>query len=244
MTAANIEVLTGLDSGHIDYSLFQSGLHHGAVAAFGRLQKMALAEGFDMVIASSFRSFDRQLLIWNEKAQGLRPLYDSAGQLLVYEQLGRWELAQAILRWSALPGASRHHWGTDLDIYDRAAVPEGYQVQLSLDEVSEGGPFNPLHNWLDQQLEAHCAEGFFRPYDRDRGGVAPERWHLSYAPLAIEFQQQLSLDVFVEFISGQELALKTVVLEHIEEIYQRYIEVPAEAYPPASLLASTSREQT
>jgi LAS superfamily LD-carboxypeptidase LdcB len=244
MTAANIEVLTGLDSGHIDYSLFQSGLHHGAVAAFGRLQKMALAEGFDMVIASSFRSFDRQLLIWNEKAQGLRPLYDSAGQPLVYEQLGRWELAQSILRWSALPGASRHHWGTDLDIYDRAAVPEGYQVQLSLDEVSEGGPFNPLHNWLDQQLEAHCAEGFFRPYDRDRGGVAPERWHLSYAPLAIEFQQQLSLDVFVEFISGQELALKAVVLEHIEEIYQRYIEVPAEAYPPASLLASTSREQT
>jgi LAS superfamily LD-carboxypeptidase LdcB len=243
MIAANIEVLTGADNGHIDYSLFQSGLHHGAVAAFGRLQGMALTQGFDMVIASSFRSFDRQLLIWNEKAQGLRPLYDSAGQLLVYEQLGRWELAQAILRWSALPGASRHHWGTDLDIYDRAAVPEGYQVQLSLDEVSEGGPFNPLHNWLDQQLEAHSAEGFFRPYDRDRGGVAPERWHLSYAPLAIEFQQQLSLDVFVEFISGQELALKAVVLEHIEEIYQRYIEVPAEAYPPASLLGSTSREQ-
>ncbi len=88
-----------------------------------------------------------------------------------------------------------------------------------------------------------ASQGFYRPYNLDRGGVAPERWHLSYAPLAMEFQRQLSLDVFVEFISGQELALKTVVLEHIEEIYQRYIDVPAEAYPPAALLASTSREQ-
>jgi LAS superfamily LD-carboxypeptidase LdcB len=244
MTAVNIEVLTGADSGHIDYSLFQSGLHHGAVAAFGRLQEAALAQGFDMVIASSFRSFDRQLLIWNEKAQGLRPLYDSTGQPLAYEELSRWELAQAILRWSALPGASRHHWGTDLDIYDRAAVPEGYQVQLSPGEVSESGPFHPLHSWLDRQLAIHSAEGFFRPYDKDRGGVAPERWHLSYAPLAMEFQQQLSLDSLVEFITGQELALKTVVLEHIGEIYRRYINVPVEAYPPEYQWVFGSGEQT
>jgi LAS superfamily LD-carboxypeptidase LdcB len=244
MTAANIEVLTGADSGHIDYSLFESGLHHGAVAAFGRLQEVALAQGFDMVIASSFRSFDRQLLIWNEKALGLRPLYDSSGHPLAYEQLSPWELAQAILRWSALPGASRHHWGTDLDIYDRAVVPEGYQVQLSPREVSEGGPFHPLHSWLDRQLATDSAEGFFRPYDRDRGGVAPERWHLSYAPLAMEFQQQLSLDSLVEFIDGQELALKDVVLEHIGEIYQRYINVPVEAYPPEYQWAFNSGEQS
>ena len=109
MTRANIEVRAGGDSGHIDYSVFPSGLHHGAVAAFGRLQEMALTQGFDMVIASSFRSFDRPLLIWNEKAGGLRPLYDSSGHPLAYDQLSPWELAQAILRWSALPGASRHH---------------------------------------------------------------------------------------------------------------------------------------
>lgn len=244
MIVANIEVLTGADSGHIDYSRFQSGLHHGAVAAFGRLQKMALAQGFDMVIASSFRSLERQLLIWNEKARGLRPLYDGSGHPLAYEQLSPWELAQAILRWSALPGASRHHWGTDLDIYDRAAVPQGYQVQLSLDEVSEAGPFHPLHSWLDRQLATHSAEGFFRPYDQDRGGVAPERWHLSYAPLAIEFQQQLSLDSLVEFIDGQELALKEVVLEHLGEIHQRYIKVPVEAYPPEYQRAFGAREKT
>lgn len=231
MPAAKIDVLTGRDDSNLDYSLFPSGLHHGAVAAFERLQQAARSAGFDMAIASSFRSFDRQLLIWNEKAAGRRPLYDEQGQALVFEQLSPWQLTQAILRWSALPGASRHHWGTDLDIYDRAAVPEDYTLQLTPAEVTGQGPFTPLHDWLDQQFKNDQGEGFFRPYDCDRGGVAPERWHLSYAPLAIDYQQQLSLVRLSEFLDGQQLALKELVLEHIEEIYHRYIEVPAEAYP-------------
>ena len=95
-----------------------------------------------------------------------------------------------------------------------------------------------MHDWLDQRLHANAAEGFFRPYDTDRGGVSPERWHLSYAPLAKEFQQQLSLDDLVGFIGRQELALKSVVLEHIDEIYQRYIVVPTDAYPSHYLLTT------
>ena len=35
-----------------------------------------------------------------------------------------------ILEWSALPGASRHHWGSEFDVFDLAALPEGYRVQL------------------------------------------------------------------------------------------------------------------
>ena len=31
----------------------------------------------------------------------------------------------AILCWSALPGGSRHHWGTDCDVIDAAALPAG-----------------------------------------------------------------------------------------------------------------------
>lgn len=231
MPAAEINVLTGLDDSNLDYTLYPSGLHRGAVAAFGRLQQAASSAGYDMAIASSFRSFDRQLLIWNEKAAGRRPLYGEQGQTLVFEQLSPWQLAQAILRWSALPGASRHHWGTDLDIYDRAAVSADYQLQLTPAEVTGEGPFTPLHDWLDQQFQNGHGEGFFRPYDCDRGGVAPERWHLSYAPLAIDYQQQLSLDRLTEFLGPQQLALKELVLEHIEEIYHRYIKVPADAYP-------------
>ena len=35
------------------------------------------------------------------------------------------------------------------------------------------------------------AFGFFRPYTTDRGGVAPEPWHLSYAPVAARAQARV-----------------------------------------------------
>lgn len=231
MPQQDIDTLTGTKSAHIDTSVFPSGLHYRAVAAFSRLQLAAARAGYELAIASSFRDFDRQLLIWNEKAAGIRPIYGDDGQPVEVQQLSPWELAQAILRWSALPGTSRHHWGTDLDVYDRAAVPETYRVQLSPAEVSDGGPFAPMHDWLDEQMEKDLGEGFFRPYDCDRGGIAPERWHLSYAPVAAEFQQQLSAAKLAEFLGRQNLALKEAVLAHIEEIVQRYIDVPVVAYP-------------
>ncbi len=53
--------------------------------------------------------------------------------------------------------------------------------------------FGPLHDWLDRRISASEAFGFFRPYDLDRGGVAPERWHLSCGPVAASFQRQLTV---------------------------------------------------
>ncbi|MCB9651596.1 MAG: M15 family metallopeptidase [Deltaproteobacteria bacterium] len=75
---------------------------------------------------------------------------------------------RAILNWSALPGGSRHHWGTEMDVVDLAAVPPDYRVRLLPDEVAPGGPFHPLHQWLDENLERF---GFFRPYARLQGGM-------------------------------------------------------------------------
>ncbi|CAM5189250.1 M15 family metallopeptidase [Alishewanella longhuensis] len=91
--------------------------------------------------------------------------------------------------YSALPGASRHHWGTELDIYDAAAVPADYQPQLLPAEYASGGPFYKLAWWL----ECHAAEyGFFLPYKRYQGGVAAEPWHISYQPLAKPYQAAFS----------------------------------------------------
>ena len=54
-----------------------------------------------------------------------RPLLDANNQPLDALQLGETERLHAILHWSALPGTSRHHWGTDLDIYDPDCLPAG-----------------------------------------------------------------------------------------------------------------------
>ena len=133
------------------------------------------------------------------------------------------DLVFAILRWSALPGASRHHWGTDLDVYDATARPAGYEIELIPEEVNRGGMFGRLHEWLDGCMASDTAFGFFRPYDRDHGGVAPERWHLSHAPIAVPLLEQLTPDALSHAVTTADMTLKDVVLAHLDEIYERFV---------------------
>jgi LAS superfamily LD-carboxypeptidase LdcB len=228
---ANNDHLTGQNDNLIDYQVISTGLHKNVVAPFQLLHSSAAEAGFDLTVASSYRDFDRQLLIWNAKASGERPVLDSLGKVLKIDTLEPWALVQAILRWSALPGASRHHWGTDLDVYDKTAVAEDYVIELTSAEVSGNGPFVPFHKWLDQKIVTGQAQGFFRPYQYDTNGIAPERWHLSYAPLASEYQSALDIDCLVALISSRPIALKEVILKNIEEIFERFIVVADECYP-------------
>lgn len=198
-------------------------VHREAVRPFEQLRAAAAEAGFDLVILSGFRSFEKQLSIWNRKASGQLTVLDSEARPLDINALGDRELAFAILRWSALPGASRHHWGTDVDVYDLAATPEGYEVELIPAEVNPEGIFGPLHEWLDRRMAEGAAHGFFRPYDVDRNGVAPERWHLSYAPVAAEYMRRLTPDLLRETVEHAEMLLKEVVLEHLDEIYERFV---------------------
>jgi hypothetical protein len=163
-------------------------------AAFAKLRRAAAAEGFDLRIASAFRSFERQRQIWNGKLCGDRPVFDDADRPIDLGRLDASERIECVLRFSAMPGASRHHWGSDMDVFDAAAVPEGYRLRLDLAKVADDGVFGPLHRWIDARIESRESFGFFRPYDRDRGGVAPERWHLSFAPLAAGYEEVLTPD--------------------------------------------------
>jgi LAS superfamily LD-carboxypeptidase LdcB len=223
----DIDILTGSTERHLtDLYADQSGaamlVHRDIVAPLTELQQSAATAGFDLSLCSGFRSFDRQLHIWNAKLSGLRPVVDENGTAINLEALSPWQQIQAVMRWSALPGASRHHWGTDIDIYDRAAMPADYQLQLIPAEVEGQGMFAPMHNWLDRRLADY---GFYRPYGADTGGIAPERWHISYRPLAQSFAQGLTPEVLEQRLLGTELLLLDVVLDNLDEIIQRYIQV-------------------
>ncbi len=198
-------------------------VHQEVVEPFSKLQREARKAGFALRVLSGFRSFERQLSIWNRKAAGELAVLDSNAEALDIETLSEQELVLAILRWSALPGASRHHWGTDLDVYDAAATPEGYEIELIPDEVKAGGMFGPLHEWLDERITTEGAFGFFRPYDEDRQGVAPERWHLSYAPVATGYLEQLTPDVLRGALERADLRLKDTVLMRLDEIHARFV---------------------
>jgi LAS superfamily LD-carboxypeptidase LdcB len=206
-------------------------VHRAVVEPFLRLQEAARAAGFDLQILSGFRSFDDQLSIWNRKVTGKRAVLDGSAVPLDITRLTPEQLIFAILRWSALPGASRHHWGTDLDVYDRAAQPAGYEIELIPEEVNPGGMFGPLHAWLDERIAAGTAFGFFRPYDRDRGGVAPERWHVSYGPVAREYLRSLTVDALRDTVTVADLRLREVVLLHLDRIYERFV-VNTNGYEP------------
>jgi LAS superfamily LD-carboxypeptidase LdcB len=185
-----------------------------------RLRRAALAAGFDLTPVSSFRDFERQLSIWNAKFCGERPLYDAAGRVLDAAQLSPAERVEAILRWSALPGASRHHWGTDLDLIDANAIQQGYRVQLTAAEFATTGPFARLAEWLDTHAPRF---GFFRPFRGVLSGVQAEPWHYSFAPLAEPARRSLTPTVLQAAIAGAPLLGKESVLERLEELHLRYV---------------------
>ena len=165
--------------------------HQGAASAFTALSRRASTAGFDLRVASAFRGYTRQLDIVNAKWLGHRPVQDEKGVDLHRAALSDSDWLAAILRFSALPGTSRHHWGTDFDIWDRSAAPADYRPQLISSEYQPDGVFAEMSAWLDDQIAADNAEGFYKPYDVDRGGVAPEPWHISYRPVAQGYHQHL-----------------------------------------------------
>ena len=195
-------------------------LHSQVVTPFLNLRRAALAAGIDLVPYSSFRDFARQLAIWNGKFSGARPMYDAAGVQLDAGALTPFERINAILLWSALPGASRHHWGTDVDLIDGRAPAAGYRDKLTRQAFAPGGPFAPLAEWLD----GHAARfGFFRPFQGVRSGVQPEPWHFSFAPIAETARRALTPRVLAEALSLAPLLGKELVLAHLDELHARYV---------------------
>lgn len=205
---------------------FDCYLHVDIVEPLKTLQKHALKAGQQLQVASAFRDFDRQLSIWNDKVSGRRQILNRQGKLLNKNNLSEWETVQAILHWSALPGSSRHHWGTDLDVFNPQCLPENYKLQLTREEY-EGGVLNSFNQWLGKVLSEPDCE-FYRPYCGDprlpiEDGVAQEPWHISYRPLAEKFGQGLTIDTLAEALEKTDILLKTCILDHIDEIFKRYI---------------------
>lgn len=215
------EALLGLTEDHL-VALAEPGhrLQPEAAAAFAALQAAAVGAGFTLTPASSFRGFDRQLAIWNGKFEGSRPLLDAASRPLDALALPEPERILAILHWSALPGTSRHHWGTDLDVYDPTLLPPGQRLRLEPWEYQEGGYFYPLSRWLQANM-GHF--GFYLPFARDGGGVAMEPWHLSYRPLAGACAAALTPALVAEAIRTRPVAGKTHILKLLDEIFARFI---------------------
>jgi LAS superfamily LD-carboxypeptidase LdcB len=188
--------------------------------AFKRMQTAAAQDNVDIQIVSSYRSFERQLNIWQNKWSGKATLLDANENALDATALSDQEKILAILTWSALPGASRHHWGTDLDVYDKNAVETSHHdFQLVCSEYDQG-PCTQLNIWLNQNATKF---GFGRPYAEYKGGIAREPWHLSFHTSAEKMLAQLNEQTLLNtLIKSNILGLESIVA-NMPEIYQRFV---------------------
>lgn len=196
-------------------------MHQAVIGPWLAMQAAAAEDGVDCQLASSYRDFDRQLSIWNRKWQGQLPLLNSQGQPLDPARLSDTEKMHAILTWSALPGGSRHHWGTDVDVYDaRNVAQQNHRLQLVDSEYRDNGPCARLASWLDSHAHQF---GFVRPFLTYTGGVACELWHLSHRSTASYYEQQRSLSQLADCLAASDMAGKQVVIDNLAGLYQQYV---------------------
>jgi hypothetical protein len=176
--------------------------------------------GFELRIESAYRPFEKQLSIWNRKARGELPLLDGQGvpmPLPADEE----ELMYAILTWSALPGASRHHLGTDIDVVDGSACPPGYEVQLTPAECT--GMFAKFHEYLTGRFSGNAAFGFDRVFVPGRGKIRPEGWHIAHLPTSRRRLENFSLAALKSIYENTDIACKKVLLARLDSLAEDYI---------------------
>lgn len=212
--------LVRLDQDNIEQDSAQKHLIHPSISNnLTELLKKAKQAGLEISIVSSFRSFDRQLSIWNEKWRGYRPVFSRHGRPLNLQAMSDIEKYKAICLWSALPGLSRHHWGTDLDIFLKSAIDNGHNVELVPEEFEQGAVCDELNQWLDDNLSLY---GFFRPYKIYQQGVSAEPWHISHRQVSTEIIQQFPYRECLKVLQDSDICSAEFIHNRYEHYCDQY----------------------
>ena len=153
-------------------------LEFNTYKAFKKMEAAAKRDGIYLKIVSAYRGFERQKLIWNNKYEKFTNDFSLEPEKAISE----------IIRFSTVPGTSRHHWGTDIDIID-GNFPDEENVLVS-EKFEKDGLFYKLKNWLDNNSENF---GFYLTYtnDKNRKGFEFEPWHYSYKPVSVKYYRAL-----------------------------------------------------
>ena len=164
-------------------------LHKESLKAFIGMWEKAKAEGFNFTIKSATRNFNYQKSIWDRKWTGETLLEGSINAKETYKS--NYQRAIAIMRFSSMPGTSRHHWGTDIDL------------NAFTNEYFESGQGLAEYNWLLKNAESF---GFVQVYtdkaSTGRTGYEEEKWHWSYKPISSLCQDVAEKHILNSDISG------------------------------------------
>lgn len=181
--------------------------------AYERMRQAAAKEGIDIKLVSAHRSYHRQREIWNAKYK-----------TLTLQGLPAKDAIQEIITYSTLPGTSRHHWGTDIDIIDNAN-PQSGDVLLA-EKFYGDGPSSALRSWMNRNAADY---GFLEVYTDhpNRKGFAHEPWHYTYHSLSKAYLEVLTNQVISEIAKDEQLLgrkfldadfFKSYTTEHLLDI--------------------------
>lgn len=174
--------------------------------AFVKMAKAAKQEGITLTIISATRNFEAQKRIWENKWEG-RTLVEGKNLTTISNKPKR---AKLILLYSSMPGTSRHHWGTDIDLN---ALENSYFDQ---------GEGLKIYQWLQTNASNF---GFCQPYtskEQGRTGYEQEKWHWSYLPLSgkflKEYQKQIKLKDIQGFAGSETASALDVIRTYVEGV--------------------------
>lgn len=186
-----------------------------AILALRALQQDAKQHGFDLEVCSGFRSFERQAQLFGAKFLGQRPILDRNEQVISEPIVDEIERMRAILVFSALPGFSRHHFGSDFDIYASNCLPIGQSLQLTYHEYLPDSYFYEFGQYLKEALAKF---DFANPYQStlcestntskehtDQPQVGFEPWHISHLPSAKPYLAAYDPEYAIFYVSQQDL---------------------------------------
>ena len=207
MNSQNIDYKTLLGIEHSSLVGDSIKLEKNTFIAMEKMRKAALLDGIKIKVVSGFRDFERQKQIWNRKFK----------KFTTENNLSDLDAIKEIIRFSTIPGTSRHHWGTEIDIIDEDFKNE--KKLLISNKYEEGGIFEKLKKWMDNNSQKF---GFYLTYDNNinRKGFEYEPWHYSYLPESKKYLESvLKIDV-VEIISkvdikGKELFNEKFISDYI-----------------------------
>jgi LAS superfamily LD-carboxypeptidase LdcB len=149
-------------------------------AAFEEMAAAAQSEGIALKVISGGRNFNMQKVIWERKWNARRPNFKTDK-----------ETSLDILKYSSMPGTSRHHWGTDLDI--NSLEPSYFA----------SGRGKKEYDWLQKNAAKF---GFCQTYDNKtnsgRLGYSEEKWHYSYMPISSVILSQYNEQITYEKLTG------------------------------------------
>ena len=161
--------------------------------AFKKMWTAAQKENISLKIISSTRNFGQQKNIWEAKWE--RFAKDAPKPK---------DRALKILEFSSMPGSSRHHWGTDIDLND-----------LNNAAFETGGKYQKVYAWLSEHAHEY---GFCQPYTAGRpNGYHEEKWHWSYTPLSKPFLEEYRKNITesdIKGFKGSELAAEIGIVQH------------------------------